>query len=119
MINSFLKQQEEIIFLMQILSKIRADHPTISCRSMYYMINPVTVGRDKFERICKELGFAVEIKKKYVQTTDSTGVIRFPNLTENLILTHIDQVYSSDITYFKIGDTFYYITFILYVNIVR
>ncbi len=113
MINRYLKQEEEIILLMPIIKEIREDHPTISCRAMYYMINPVTIGRDKFEKICKDLGFVIERKTKYIRTTDSTGVTKFDNLTIDLKLSDIDQMYSSDITYFKVGNVFYFITFIL------
>jgi hypothetical protein len=113
MINRYLKQEEEIILLVPIINEIRVDHPTISCRAMYYMVNPVTIGRDKFEKICKDLGFVIEKKTKHIRTTDSTGVTKFDNLTIDLELTDIDQLYSSDITYYKVGNVFYYITFIL------
>jgi putative transposase len=113
MINIFLKQEEEIIYLRPLIQDIRNDHPTLSCRAMYYMINPVTLGRDKFENICKELGFTIERRKSRHITTDSTGVERFDNLLKNKVLTGINQVYSSDITYFQIKDSFYYITFVI------
>jgi putative transposase len=113
MINRYLKQEEEIIFLVPVIREIRDDHPTISCRAMYYMINPVTIGRDKFEKICKDLGFVIEKKTKHIRTTDSTGVVKFDDLTRGFVLTDIDQIYSSDITYYKVGNGFYYITFIL------
>jgi transposase InsO family protein len=113
MINLFLKETEEIIYLRQLIEDIRKDHPTLSCRAMYYMINPTTMGRDKFENICNELGFTTERRRSRHITTDSTGVERFDNLLKGRVLTGINQAYSSDITYFQIKDHFYYITFII------
>ena len=49
----------------------------------------------------------------YSKTTNSTGVIRFVDITIDLKITHINQVWVSDITYYDIGGKFYYITFIM------
>lgn len=107
------KYQEEIFLLVELIKQIRKDHPTMNCRMMYFMINPFFVGRDKFESICKECGFMVGRPKSYRKTTDSNGVIRFDNLLKGLKITDIDQVWSTDITYFDINGVFYYLTFIL------
>lgn len=107
------RQQEEVFLLVELIKQIRKEHPTMNSRSMYYKINPVFVGRDKFELICKECGFQVAKRKNFRRTTDSSGVIRFDNLLENLEITEIDQVWSSDITYFEIEGMFYYLTFII------
>ncbi len=107
------KIQEEIFLLVELIKQIRKDHPTMNCRMMYYMINPVFVGRDKFESICKECGFLVGRPKSYRRTTDSNGVIRFENLLKEFVISDIDQVWSTDITYFDINGVFYYLTFIL------
>jgi putative transposase len=47
------------------------------------------------------------------RTTNSSGVIRFENRLEGLVLTGIDQAYASDITYFEVNNRFYYLTFII------
>ena len=105
--------KEEVVNLIKIINQIRQDHPTMCCRAMYYKINPVYIGRDKFESICKEYGFQTNPKRNFKRTTDSDGVERFPNLTENLVLLKINQVWSSDITYYDLGGVFYYLTFIM------
>ena len=102
-----------MFLLVELIKQIRKDHPTMNSRSMYYKINPVFVGRDKFELICKECGFQVEKRKNYRRITDSSGVIRFNNLLQNLEIIGIDQVWSSDITYFEVEGIFYYLTFII------
>lgn len=113
MIDRRIRYNEEMVYIKGLLHQIRENHPTMSCRAMYYKINPCTMGRDKFEQMCKELGFTVEKRIKNCRTTDSTGVIRFDNLLTDLELTRINQVWSSDITYYEVGGIFYYLTFIL------
>lgn len=112
-LDRYMRSAEEEGYLYPLIEEIRTDHPTMSCRSMYYLINPTTLGRDKFESLCKTWGFVTAKKPCYKRTTDSSGVIRFDNLTKDLTLTSINQLYSSDITYFEINNRFYYITFII------
>ncbi len=80
---------------------------------MYYKIAPQGNGRDKFERLCFELGYYVEKKINYRRTTGSIGVNRFDNFLVHAILTGLNQAFSSDITYFKIRERFYFITFVI------
>lgn len=107
-----MKIQEENLYLIEIIRQIRVDHPTMSCRAMYYKILPETIGRDKFEYLCYKWGFMIEKPFNYHRTTNSIGVIRFENLLIGTDVTAINQVFVSDITYFEL-DRFYYITFIL------
>ncbi len=113
LLDKLMKQNETIGFLTKIIADIRKDHPTLSCRAMYYKISPRNMGRDKFERFCYESGFMIDHKINYIRTTNSLGVIRFDNLLEGLILTNINQAFSSDITFFEIEGIFYYITFVI------
>jgi len=106
-------QVEQHAYLFQIIGQIRSDHPTMSCRAMYYKILPDGMGRDAFERLCGEWGMKTQRSINYQRTTDSTGVTRFENLTVNFTATKINQLWSSDITYFEVGDRFYYLTFIM------
>ena len=98
--------------LVLILQEIRKDHPTMSLRSMYYKIKPEKIGRDKFEHLCSEWGFKLERRINYCITTDSSGVIRFPNLIESLTAKRPNHVWVSDITYYEMNRRFYYLTFI-------
>ena len=100
-------------YVLKLVGQIRADHPTMSCRAMYYKLKPPQMGRDKFESLCSHLGFMSDRIKNPYRTTDSSGVMRFNNLLAGLTLTHTDQAYCSDITYFELGARFYYITFVI------
>ncbi len=105
-----LEEQQQ---LLPVISQIRADHPRLSVRRMYVMIEPQSMGRDKFEQFCYLYGFKLAIKRAFHKTTNSLGVTRFENLIGDFKLTGINQVWASDITYYRIGERFYYITFIL------
>jgi hypothetical protein len=105
-----LEEQQQ---LLPVLSQIRADHPRLSARHMYDMVQPQTMGRDKFELFCFQHGYKLDVKRAYHKTTNSLGVTRFENLIVGKELTGVNQVWVSDITFYRIGERFYYITFIL------
>jgi len=111
--NRHKRHAEEQVYLIDIIRQIRKDHPTMCCRYMYFKINPSSMGRDRFEALCRAHGFTIHKRRSKRRTTDSNGVVRFDNLVEGLDLDSVDQVWSSDITYFEIDNSFYYLTFIL------
>lgn len=113
MLHRSSRYKEEISNLIKIILQVRQDHPRMCCRDLYYRINPLYIGRDRFEALCKQYGFEVGIRRSFTRTTDSRGVIRFPNLIDQLKVQRINQVWSSDITYFDLQGVFYYITFII------
>jgi transposase InsO family protein len=96
-----------------IIKQVRGHHPTLSCRAMYWLIQPHRMGRDRFEALCRQLGYLTHTRRNLARTTDSSGVIRFDNLTVGLVVDGVNQLWSSDITYFRVGESFYYLTFVL------
>ena len=105
-----LEEQEQ---LLPVIAEIRRDHPQMSSRVMYGMIRPMQFGRDRFEQFCFSHGFKIERKRAYHRTTDSRGVTRFDNLIAGFELTGVNQVWVSDITYYTIGERYYFLTFIM------
>lgn len=108
-----MKEMEKYAFLEVIVNQIRHEHPTMAIRSMYELIKPEGIGRDKFVIYCNELGLHKVKRFKLIKTTDSSGVVRFANHLINLTITRINQVWSSDITYYQIREKVYYLTFII------
>ena len=107
---SYLEQSNQLLVLIK---QIREDHPRMSSRVMHRLIAPAHMGRDRFEVFCFENGFKVAIRRAYHRTTNSWGVTRFDNLLIGHKVSGINQVWVSDITYYRIGEKFYYLTFIL------
>ena len=105
-----LEEKEQLLVLVR---QIREDHPRMSSRQMYRLLRPIHFGRDRFEALCFEYGFKVSVKRSYHRTTNSLGVTRFNNLLVGYELTDINQVWVSDITYYRIDEKFYYLTFFM------
>lgn len=80
---------------------------------MYCLLRPETMGRDRFERFCFENGFKVSQRRNPHRTTNSLGVTRFENHLSGRELTGPNQCWVSDITYYRIQDNVYYLTFIM------
>lgn len=91
---------------------IREEHPGCGVEKLYKILKPRTMGRDKFCEIFMELGYRVRVIKNYTKTTVPVW-FDYPNLIEGMIVSEPYQVLQSDITYFKIGETYYYIVFII------
>lgn len=113
-LNRELSRKEEQMQLLPIIRQIREDHPRLSCREIYFMLKPKYMGRDRFEEFCYSQDLKIITKRNRYRTTDSYGVLRFPNrLLELDELTGVNQLWVSDITYFSISYRVYYLTFIL------
>ena len=106
------KEMEKSQILMMV-SKVRKDHPRLSARQMYKLIDPVYLGRDRFEDLCFRNGYKLHQKRNKHRTTNSLGVTRFPNLLNGHKFTSVNQAWVSDITYYRLGEKFYYLTFIM------
>jgi putative transposase len=79
--NNF--KQGELAQLEMLMYKIRDDHPGLGGKKMYHMLQPHFIGRDQFLEFYSSLGFCVKSPKNYRRTTNSSAVIRFPNMVEN------------------------------------
>ncbi|MFW5762170.1 MAG: transposase [Cyclobacteriaceae bacterium] len=108
-----LQKASEFANLTTVIDQIREEHPTLSARKIYFMLNLQTMGRDSFERFCMQNGYNVPRKRNFFRTTNSLGVIRFDNLIAGMELTGVNQVWVSDITYFLLGERFYFLSFIM------
>jgi putative transposase len=93
--------------------EIRAMHNIMGLKKIYNLLTPDWIGRDRFIEIGMEYGLGIKMERSFQRTTFSTKSAWFGNLTAGLHITGINQVWVSDITYFRVGDVFYYLTFIV------
>lgn len=112
-LDRYMRYQDEKAQLVKVIHEVRRDHPAMGAEPMYQLMSPLGIGRDRFEMIYRSSGFKLYQKRNFHKTTDSKGVNRFENLLADIELTGVNQVYTSDITYYQIGESFYYLTFIL------
>lgn len=92
--------------------ELRLVHPGCGVEKMYDTLKPDFIGRDRFVELFMELGYRIRRIPNYHITTIPTH-LKYPNLIEGLLVTSKNIVWQSDITYFKVGDTYYYIVFII------
>ena len=102
----------EYLIVGQIL-QIREIHPGMGLRTIYEILKPKGLGRDAFVSIGIHYGFRLIAYKNPVRTTFSSPFSRFKNLLVDVKLNNINQLWTSDITYFNVGEKVYYITLIM------
>jgi putative transposase len=72
------------------------------------------VGETRVRRLLKQLEHSCSVGRVSVSTTNSQhGHPRYPNLIKTLEITHLNQVWVSDITYIRLGLKFVYLAIIL------
>lgn len=107
------RQKREIVATVcYIIDQVRIDHPGMGVRAIWKMMSP-PIGRDEFEYLAILHGYGIVRRRNFRRTTDSRGVVRFPNLLENIKPSTINEVWVSDITYYWMQERFYYLTFVL------
>lgn len=106
------KFNEQLGHLICLVDELRAEHPGCGVEKMYNTIQPDFIGRDQFIDIFMDLGYRVQKPRNYIRTT-IPGYFKYPNLIEGLCVYRKNQLWQSDITYFDVKGTFYYIVFIM------
>jgi transposase InsO family protein len=82
---------------------------TAELRRRGWAVNPKRVAR-----IMREDNLLCVRKRKFIATTDSKhGRKVYPNLSANIVLTDVDQLWRADITYIRLREEFVYLAVIL------
>lgn len=110
--------QRELCFQSKIESLIveadilRTAHPGCGVEKMYYTLRPNWIGRDRFIDLMMSLGYRVQRHKSRIRTTIPVSS-KYQNLIEGMLLWDKNQLWQSDITYYRVGESFYYVVFII------
>lgn len=106
--------QEEII--IQMVREHRAKMPRLGGRKLYYLLKvdleqlPYIPGRDKFFDLLRKNGLLVKPTKQYTVTTQSHHRFRiYTNLTSDLKVSRVNEVFVADITYLRLTKGFCYL----------
>lgn len=99
--------------------KIRKIHPRMGGRKMYELLAPfmqdhqIKMGRDALFNLLSMNNLLVKRKKKGIYTTNSFHYLhKYPNLIKDFIAVAPNQLWVSDITYWKLTNGFVYISLI-------
>ena len=98
--------------LRDALIELAGRWPTYGYRRLTALLRRAghTVNGKRVRRLMHELGLCGAAPARRVRTTDSDHPFpRFPNLVEDLEVTHPDQVWVADITYIRLLEQFVYL----------
>lgn len=88
--------------LVKKMLKVREKHPVMGPRKMYSILEDESpVGRDKFIRIAINNGLRRRIRRNRFKTTFGQSKKVHPNLINGITINGINQVWQSDIFYYK------------------
>lgn len=112
--NSTKIQQE--LLLQEKIQQIACQYPYYGYRRITAQLKRenMTINHKRVLRIMRQLGIQGRIKRRYTTTTNSRHSHRiYPNLIKEKIVTGINQVWCSDITYIRILTGFVYLAVII------
>ena len=116
-------QQEQLVFedelVISEVLRIRKNHRHMGGRKLYELLQPfllehqIKMGRDRLFDVLSANYLLVKRRKKQTITTNSFHRFKkYPNLIRDFIPRSPNQLWVCDITYWRIKDTFLYISFI-------
>jgi putative transposase len=115
--NDELNIEAELI--IQEVIDIRKRHPMIGTRKLYFMLqsflleHQIKIGRDKLFDLLAAYKLLVRRRKRRISTTQSYHrFYKYPNLIREMVVAGINQLWVSDITYYKTMGRFVYLSFV-------
>ena len=101
------------------VKEYRDDIPLVGTRKLYHLITPhlqihgIKMGRDQLFDLLRFHGLLVRRRRRVVKTTDSHHWLKkYPNLSKEIVVTGIEQLWVSDITYVRTLQGFAYLSLI-------
>jgi len=105
--------------ILQQVRHIRKNHRRLGTRKLFELLQPffmqqqIKIGRDALFDLLSANHLLVRIRKRRIQTTNSYHRFRkYPNLIKTMVPERINQLWVSDITYWKLKEDHVYISFI-------
>lgn len=98
-------------YYIGLMEQARMMHPVIGLAKIHALYNPEGIGRIAFGQLGKMAGYALDSRP--ILTWKGTRVIPYQNLLSDKLFNGVNQLWVTDITYYKIGDIYYYISMIM------
>lgn len=112
-------EQLQEALIVDLVKTVRVDLPKIGGNKLLIILTDaftshnISMGRDRFFRLLRKYDLLVKRKKRYARTTMSDHHFKkWPDLTTQLQLTSIEQLWVSDITYLSTKNGFIYLSLI-------
>ena len=109
----------EAELIIQQVIEIRKRHPVIGTRKLYLMLqsilleHQIKIGRDKLFDLLAAYRLLIRRRPRRISTTQSYHRFhKYPNLIKEMKITCINQLWVSDITYYKMMGKFVYLSFV-------
>ncbi len=109
----------EAELIIQQVIDIRKRHPMIGTRKLYVMLqsflveHQIKIGRDKLFDLLAAYKLLIRKRQRRVSTTQSYHRFhKYPNLIREMEVTSINQLWVSDITYYKMMRKVVYLSFV-------
>lgn len=106
-------------FVLDLVEKVRADHPRMGGKKLYELIRDdlgqrgIKMGRDALFDLLASNGLLIRVRKRKMITTFSRHRFRkYPNLIKELVILRPNQVWVADITYWLTEAGYVYISLI-------
>jgi len=109
--NRLTRDEDHSTLFIQMIEEARIMHPVIGLAKIYYLYTPEGIGRDSFINIGTLAGYSLE--KRPLTSWKGDRVIPYQNLLSEKYFIDLNQVWVTDITYFKLKDKYYYISMIM------
>lgn len=110
----------EADFILKQIKNIRQRHPALGGRKLFELLHPfrlehgIKMGRDALFDLLEQHQLLIKRRKRVIATTQSYHrFLKYPNIIRDIELTHVNQLWVSDLTYYKINDKPVYISFIM------
>jgi putative transposase len=98
------------------IERVQAEHPQAGYRFVLHYLRRagIVAGERKIRRIMKKYDLHAKLKRAFVVTTDSKHSHRvYPNLLPGRTVMGLNEVWTADLTYIRIGNGFVYLAVIL------
>lgn len=107
------------MIVLTLVKDLRREIPILGTRKLLFMLNEefarhtIKMGRDKLFKLLGFHGLLIRRRRRMVKTTDSHHWLKkYPNLIKGISLTSAEQLWVSDITYFRTLQGFSYLSLI-------
>lgn len=110
------EREKEDAELRDQIELVQTEHPRAGYRPMIHYLKRagISVGERKIRRIMKKYDLHARIRRAFVATTDSKHAHRvYPNLLPGRTVMGLNEVWTADLTYIRIGNGFVYLAILM------